>query len=101
MSTSTKVFIPDDEFIWLAAEVLVDANEQGMVEVQVQDEIIHQEVGSRLVSLRKFGLSALPLQNPDVNSEGVEDMCSLSYLHEASILDNLRRLKILGHFGAH
>lgn len=91
MSNSTKVFVPDDDLIWIAAEVLNDANEQGVVEVQIGDVDLPYDQGTRMVSLRKAGLSALPLQNPDMAAEGVEDMCSLSYLHEASILDNLRR----------
>ena len=90
MSNSTKVFVPDDELVWVAAEIVVDANEQGLVEVLVEDVDLRSSE-SRMISLRKFGLSALPLQNPDISPEGVDDMCELSYLHEASILDNLRR----------
>lgn len=90
MATSTLVFIPDEEHVWLAAEILVEANEQGLVEVQVHDEAVH-EFSSRLVSLKKWGLQALPYQNLEIADAGVDDMCSLNFLHEPSILDNLKR----------
>jgi myosin-5 len=98
----SKVFIPDDEHIWVAAELLFEDRDSGMVEVKVEDDEIGDggstskaSSGSskknRVIQLSKYNLDSLPLQNLDLPKEGVPDMCSLSYLHEASILDNLKR----------
>ena len=36
-------------------------------------------------------VESLPLRNLDLPNEGADDMVSLDYLHEASVLYNLRR----------
>jgi myosin heavy subunit len=94
---STLVFVPDDEHVWLAAEIQHENSETGITEVTILDDDAFQTSSSKhspmhkSVSLRKAGLTTLPLQNPDMPAAGVDDMCSLAYLHEPSILDNLRR----------
>jgi myosin-5 len=100
----SKVFIPDDELVWVTGELLFEDRDSGVVEVKVEDEdLAHMDSKSgssggsgsnkknRVISLAKYNLESLPLQNIDLPKEGVDDMCSLSYLHEASILDNLKR----------
>ena len=101
----TKVFIPDDKLIWIEAEVIEDHGD-GIVTFQIDNNNDEDDDNSsfknndindkiRKLNLRNYGLtlSSLPLQNIDTNDDsiGVDDMCDLSYLHEASILDNLRR----------
>jgi myosin heavy subunit len=90
MSTSL-VFIPHEEFVWVSGQVLVDADAKGNIEVKIQDEALPGETKSKVISLSKFGIPSLPQQNIDIPVNGVEDMTKLNYLHEPSILDNLRR----------
>ncbi len=91
-SSSKKVFIPDEVFVWLSAEVVSENIEMGQLEVVVQDEVMNStELIKKTISLRKSGLAQLPLQNLNICEDGVEDMCSLGYLHEPSILENLIR----------
>lgn len=100
----TKVFIPDDDYVWLAAEIVDAGDTDGISTFQIDDNIDDNNGNCmnnnnsriRKVNLKKYGLtiSSLPLQNIDNdndNNVGVDDMCNLSYLHEASILDNLRK----------
>lgn len=87
--TTTKVFIPDDEFVWLCAEIRSESLDTGQVEVVIQDDVLNGSI--RSVVLKKYGLNSLPFQNTNDDADGVNDMCSLGYLHEASILHNLRR----------
>lgn len=67
--------------------------EIGNVDIQVDDEDLPTEKSKRTVSLQTY-MSSLPLQNTDLSEHGAEDMTKLNYLHEASILDNLRRYAI-------
>jgi myosin heavy subunit len=90
MSTSL-VFIPHEEFVWVSGQVLVDADSKGNVQVKCQDEAIPNDREAKTISLAKFGIPSLPQQNIDVPVNGVEDMTKLNYLHEPSILDNLKR----------
>lgn len=89
--TSSKVFIPDETFVWLAGEIVGDENESGFIDVRIIDSAIPKKNDRRSISLKKCGLTAFPLQNLDLPRDGVDDMCELNYLHEPSILDNLRR----------
>ena len=92
MSTNsvTKVFIPHDEYVWVTGEIVSDKKD-GTIEVKILDKDLPNERGTKLISLKKFNFKSLPLQNADISENGVDDMCSLSYLHEPSILDNLKR----------
>jgi myosin heavy subunit len=90
MSTS-KVFIPHEELVWVTGQVVVDVDAKGDVQVKIQDELLPNENGIRTISLAKLGLPSLPQQNIEVPAQGVEDMTKLNYLHEPSILDNLKR----------
>jgi myosin-5 len=94
ISERTKVFVPDDNFVWTTGEIIKEIN-GSTFEVEIDDsEYLNSSKlpKIRIVSLKALSrpLESLPLQN-DITEFGVEDMTTLNYLHEASILDNLRR----------
>ena len=92
---ATKVFIPHDEFIWVSGEIIAE-NDDGTVDVRIMDKELPSKGSNQIkISLAKYNLTSLPLQNLDLPEEGVDDMTTLSYLHEPSILDNLRRYYIM------
>lgn len=92
MAQRTKIFVPDDALVWVSADILNDSDPINL-EVEVSDEEYLKN--SRLptvkkVSLKTLKLESFPLQN-EIDESGVDDMTTLNFLHEASILDNLRR----------
>lgn len=89
-SITSKVFIPHDDLIWVCGEIVSEPTKE-TVEVRIIDKDLPLERGTKIISLPQLRLTNLPLQNVDLPADGVDDMCSLSYLHEPSILDNLRR----------
>jgi myosin-5 len=95
----TKIFIPDDEFVWVEA-VIRASNDDSSLEVEILDQeyIASRKTIKKIVSVKDLpkAFPSFPLQNTENSIEGVDDMCSLNYLHEPSILDNLmRRFKAL------
>ena len=90
MSTS-QVFIPHEEFVWVSGEIINDVDSKGNVEIRINDEALPNEKAPKVISLAKFGIPSLPQQNIEIPAGGVEDMTKLNYLHEPSILDNLKR----------
>ena len=108
---STKVFIPHDDLIWVTGETVLSSedgtltistnasnifNPSNNCDIHVKlcdDELPTNENNIiKTISLTKFNLPSLPLQNLNIPDEGVEDMTKLNYLHEPAILDNLKRL---------
>eukprot|EP00947_MAST-08B_sp_MAST-8B-sp1_P005250 g5250.t1 len=102
---NTKVYVPDDEDVWRQAEVLQLVGDEKLVvrvhglaggegkEGRGEQEI---DLGKIQDLLRdtcgdQDGLVSLPLVNEDVDEKGVDDMCTLNYLHEPAILYNLRQ----------
>ena len=102
-SIANKVFIPHDVLVWVEGETVLSSytnndkttNTVSHLEIEVKyhdDELpINENNTTKVISLNKFGLESLPLQNVNIPSEGVEDMTHLNYLHEPAILDNLKR----------
>ena len=99
-STLPKVFIPNSDFVWISCDILSeDYNTSGgategtvkKVSVEVTDPgYLDANVNEKYLEV-EVDYENLVLQNTDIPTSGVEDMVSLNFLHEASILDNLRR----------
>ena len=87
-STSTQVYVPHQDLVWALGQIVSESDGVAHVRIIDQDASSDKIID---VAISKFESKALPLHNSDMSVTGVEDMCSLSYLHEPSILDNLRR----------
>ena len=88
-----KVFIPDNDLVWISADV-IEERKPGNFEIEIDDRDYDQKKPKRrIITLQTLcrPLESLPLQNKNMPNTGVEDMCTLDYLHEPGILDNLRR----------
>ncbi|XP_024917984.1 unconventional myosin-Vb-like isoform X2 [Cynoglossus semilaevis] len=80
----TRVWIPDPEDVWKAAEITKDYQEGGPVlHLMLEDETpLEYPVGPKT--------NPLPfLRNPDI-LVGENDLTALSYLHEPAVLHNLK-----------
>ena len=90
----TCVFIPDKKFVWLTA--VVDSDDgQGNISVEIIEPefVASKQPVTRTLKLKDLpeNMDSFPLHNDDLPLTGVDDMCSLNFLHEPSILDNLSR----------
>lgn len=89
-----KVFIPDDNLVWVNADIIREVK-PGHYEIEIDDDdyALSKRPRKLIITMRSLcrKIDSLPLQNENLPDEGVEDMCMLNYLHEPSILDNLRR----------
>ncbi|KAG7219021.1 hypothetical protein INR49_005921 [Caranx melampygus] len=80
----TRVWIPDPEEVWKAAEITRDYKEgESVLHLKLEDETpLEYNVGPKS--------NPLPfLRNPDI-LVGENDLTALSYLHEPAVLHNLR-----------
>ncbi|XP_035995762.1 unconventional myosin-Vb isoform X2 [Fundulus heteroclitus] len=80
----TRVWIPDPDEVWKAAEITRDYKEgEPVLHLQLEDGTpLEYQVGPKS--------NALPfLKNPDI-LVGENDLTALSYLHEPAVLHNLR-----------
>ncbi|XP_070845073.1 unconventional myosin-Vb [Chaetodon trifascialis] len=80
----TRVWIPDPEDVWKAAEIVRDYKEgEPVLHLKLEDETpLEYPVGPKS--------NPLPfLRNPDI-LVGENDLTALSYLHEPAVLHNLR-----------
>ena len=88
-----RVFLPDEDLVWISADIVQEVK-PGHYEIEIDDIDYSEKLPRRkIITMRKLcrKLDSLPLQNEGMTSSGVDDMCVLNYLHEPSILDNLRR----------
>uniref|UniRef100_A0A8C9TTT1 Myosin VB n=1 Tax=Scleropages formosus TaxID=113540 RepID=A0A8C9TTT1_SCLFO len=83
-SSYTRVWIPDPEEVWRAAEIIKDYKEG--------DPILHLKLEDESTLEYPIGQKDNPLpflRNPDI-LVGENDLTALSYLHEPAVLHNLR-----------
>ena len=83
----------DEELAWVSADIINEVR-RGHYEIYIDDEDYSDALPrTKVITLKSLGpgLDALPMQNEDIDDTGVEDMAKLNFLHEASVLDNLRR----------
>ena len=88
-----RVYIPDDELVWCTCSIVQEVK-AGHYEIDIDDpDYPATKPKRRIITMRTLcrQVDSLPLQNEGMTELGVDDMCSLNYLHEPSILDNLRR----------
>uniref|UniRef100_A0A673ZTY4 Myosin VB n=1 Tax=Salmo trutta TaxID=8032 RepID=A0A673ZTY4_SALTR len=84
VSFYTRVWIPDPEDVWRAAEIIKDYTEgEPILYLKLEDETpLEYRIGPKD--------NALPfLRNPDI-LVGENDLTALSYLHEPAVLHNLK-----------
>ncbi|XP_040013443.1 unconventional myosin-Vb isoform X3 [Xiphias gladius] len=84
MEKFTRVWIPDPEDVWKAAEIIRDFKEgESLLHLKLEDETpLEYPVGPKS--------NPLPfLRNPDI-LVGENDLTALSYLHEPAVLHNLK-----------
>ena len=86
-----NVFIADEKLVWITATIQIGLKSDDY-EVEITDEeYLTVKVQNRsLKTTIKTPVDELLNQNENVGPLGVDDMCLLDHLHEASILDNLR-----------
>lgn len=88
-SEGTRVYFSHEHYIWISGTIVSETG-KNTYDVNIDDEDIPEDVIQKMTTYCGK-LDDLPLQNESKKPEGVDDMVSLNYLHEASILDNLRR----------
>ncbi|KAM7392264.1 hypothetical protein PAMA_007401 [Pampus argenteus] len=80
----TRVWIPDSEDVWKAAEITRDYKEgESVLHLKLEDETPLEYPVSQRSNPLPF------LRNPDI-LVGENDLTALSYLHEPAVLHNLR-----------
>ena len=86
------VFIPCKTNVWLLAtcDAASPQDADGNIEFTLVEESSVDSMAKK-TRLLNVDIRSLPLHNINISRTGVEDMCDLGFLHEASILDNLQR----------
>jgi len=89
-SEKLRVFIPHEKYVWLACEIVNElSKDEYSIDITDEDAINDTELKTNF-KIYRGSVDSLPLQNIDKPENGVDDMTSLNFLHEASILHNLR-----------
>jgi myosin-5 len=85
----TKVFIPDDEKVWIPAELLAETV-PGTFDVRVFDPNKKAYLIKNIkLTKANESIDSFPVRTDQYPRDGFGDMSSLNYLHEASMLENL------------
>ena len=98
-----NLFVPDQTHVWLCASLESESDRSshrsnpskggvGNVTVLIDDWSNGYAIKETRV-LEGLDVSTLPLQNLDIPNGGMDNMTNLGYLHEASILHNLKKCK--------
>ena len=87
MDSVAQIYVPDDEYIWRPAELISESS--GEIEVRIFDGSLNPTT-KRISYGKSFTtMESYPLRTDQFPVNGFDDMSSLNYLHEASILENL------------
>ncbi|TMW57327.1 hypothetical protein Poli38472_003252 [Pythium oligandrum] len=105
-----KCYVPDDKHVWLPARILreerggadkkyhvrvftpeVDADGVETGQMSEHERVIDFNDKATKSLFSNLQLDALPYQNDNVGSTGMEDMIALNYLHEPAILFNVKK----------
>ena len=97
MAATSKIYLPDAKLVWVPADILSADGATLKVQKYVPDPTQKLDdaapTKSEDVTLTEpfASVETLPLRNEGLPAEGASDMVSLDYLHEASVLYNLRK----------
>lgn len=80
------MYLPDEKLVWLKADIIFGLQDISDFEIEITDP----DHDSSIVPMSLQFIDTLPMQNENMSATGVDDMSLLDFLHEASILDNLR-----------
>nr|CCA16732.1 myosinlike protein putative [Albugo laibachii Nc14]CCA21835.1 myosinlike protein putative [Albugo laibachii Nc14] len=99
MVPGLKCYVPDNEDVWLEAEIVKEENDGNSRKIFARVSLPDGTAADRVVDLEdkkmksilaSQQLTSLPYQNEMTSAFGVEDMITLNYLHEPAILFNIK-----------
>ncbi|KAI7907846.1 P-loop containing nucleoside triphosphate hydrolase protein [Cokeromyces recurvatus] len=91
-SKGLVVWLPDEEQGWISATVISIENDNTIIKMSLQDDMNPEKVHifeASLVDIESNKISLPPFRNPP-KMENTEDLTSLSYLNEPSVLNTIK-----------
>ncbi|OQR97115.1 myosin [Thraustotheca clavata] len=103
MVPGAQCYVPDETEVWLPAQVI--GQKPGSKQITCKVWLSDGKTEERIVDLddkktrtlmsgkgeAMENIDTLPFQNDNVGEDGIEDMITLNYLHEAAILYNIKK----------